>query len=183
MLREIYKGLPVTLKYFFIAFKSKTIQFFKMLVLKERSPHKLALSFAIGNYIAFCPFIGLHTAMIFLFAWIFKLNTAVTFATGYVVNNVFTAVPIFLSDYVFGYWLLHGVFHLKTHDINPTWMNIINDFLHTKLGIPNACFWSFMIGGNLLAIIVALVSYPLVKPLFVHLSRQMHKSEQNKENS
>ena len=155
--------------------KTKTISFFKGLVLKERSPKKLALSFAMGVYIAICPFIGLHTAMIFAFAWMFRLNTAVTFATGYIVNNPFSLVPIFAADYGFGYWLLHKVFHFKTQDINPSFVKYVNDFLYAKLGIPRACFWSFIIGGNLLAVILAIIAYFVAKPLFIKLSKQVYK--------
>ena len=160
--------------------RRKMTQFLKNLVLKERSPEKLTMSFAIGVYIAICPFVGLHTAMIFVFAWFFRLNTAVTFATGYVVNNVFTAIPIFLGDYAFGYWLLHKVLHLKTEAINPAWATGINEFLYAKLGIPHACFWSFMVGGNIVAIVLAVVSYPLIKPVFKRLVAEIYKRKQAK---
>ena len=33
----------------------------------ERCLHKLSLSFCLGVYIAFSPFVGFHTAMVFLF--------------------------------------------------------------------------------------------------------------------
>ena len=156
-----------------ILIKNKTKTFFKVLVLKERSPEKLAISFAMGVYIAICPFVGLHTAMIFVFAWMFRLNTAVTFATGYAVNNIFTMGPIFLADYGVGYWLLHSIMGLQTHHINPFWVTYVNDFLYNKLSIPNACFWSFMIGGNILSIGAAVLSYPIVKFLFKRLSLDM----------
>ena len=164
-----------SVKNLFCDVRKRTLNFLKNLALKERSPNKLAISFAVGIYIAICPFVGLHTLMIFIFAWVFRLNTAVTFATGYVTNNPFTIIPIFASDYAFGYWLLHNVLHFKTQDINPSWINFISDYLYLKLKIPHACFWSFMIGGNILAIAAALISYPIVKPIFVRIVKQVYK--------
>ena len=158
--------------------KNKSVSFFTSLVLKESSPEKMALSFAMGVYIAICPFVGFHTAMIFIFAWMFRLNTAVTFTTGYIINNIFTLIPIFLADYSLGYWLLHKVFLLQTNQINPFWVNYINNFLYRKLNIPNACFWSFMVGGNILAISAAVFSYPIAK-YFAKYIKNKRKNNKN----
>lgn len=45
----------------------------KAMVFKERSVHILALSFSLGVYIAFSPFIGLHTIMIFFYRGYYRL--------------------------------------------------------------------------------------------------------------
>ncbi|MBT3455853.1 DUF2062 domain-containing protein [bacterium] len=163
----------MSIRIMFSSVRKRAFQFLKDLALKEKSPNKLALSFAMGVYIAICPFLFLHTLMIFVFAWLFRLNTAVTFATGYVVNNPFSMVPIFATDYAFGYWLLHKVFNFTTHELNPFWITYINEAINQKIGIPDACFWSFMVGGNIIAIVAGVASYFIMKPAFKRIIRQV----------
>ncbi len=43
----------------------------------EKDHKKLALGISLGVYIALCPFIGFHTAMVFLCAWLFRLHVGV----------------------------------------------------------------------------------------------------------
>lgn len=45
----------------------KVKNFFASLILKEPSPHKLAVAFSAGVYIAFSPFPGFHTVMVIFF--------------------------------------------------------------------------------------------------------------------
>lgn len=142
--------------------------FLKKLIYEEQSSHRLAVSFCLGIYIAFSPFVGLHTVMIFVFSWIFKLNFAVMFASAYFVNNIWTAVPIYALDYIFGYWLVHD-FGQITNLINPWWMSTVEWFIENKLGFTKPCLWSFLIGGNVLGIVLALLCYPPIKRTFSKL--------------
>ena len=93
--------------------------FFEKLVLKERSPRILALSLCIGVYIAFCPFVGFHTVLVFALSWILSLNFSVTLASSVFVNNPWTMVPIYSVDYVFGDWIF------KLFGINSRQNNLI----------------------------------------------------------
>ena len=40
----------------------------------HESPQRTALAFAIGVFIGFSPAYGLHTLMVFFFAWALRLN-------------------------------------------------------------------------------------------------------------
>ncbi len=62
------------------------------LALKDRSPAKLAAAFCMGVYIAFSPFPGFHTAMVFVLSWMCHLNVGVVFASSCVINNPWTMV-------------------------------------------------------------------------------------------
>jgi len=150
--------------------------FFSKLISHEQSPNKLAFSFCVGNYIAFSPFIGFHGIMACVFSWLFRLNLAVTFATAYFVNNIWTAIPVYTADYAFGYWLVHNIFHLNTEAFTPSWMNALSLYLEQKLGLPRPCFWSFLIGGNILGIIVSVGLYPGMQRLFNKLIQQKHEN-------
>lgn len=152
----------------------KISHYFKQFVAHEKSAQKLALSFCIGNYIAFSPFLALHTVMIFLSVWLFGLNPAVTFAVAYGVNNPWTAIPIYTIDYFFGYSILHWLLHIDTAYYTPGWVNIISNFCEQRLGIATPCFWSFFIGGNLLGFLTSLILYPFIKRIFQRFIFQMH---------
>ncbi len=145
-------------------------QFFQSMAYQELSPSTLALSFCIGSYIAFSPFIFLHTVMVFIFGWLFKLNIPVTFAASCGINNPWTAVPIYVIDYVFGYWMVHSVGKMELS--NPSWMCWIENFIQNTLHLSKPCLWSFLIGGNLLGIIVSIVLYPVMKKIFTLLMKE-----------
>ncbi len=142
------------------------LAYFKKLAYEEKSPHKLALSFCMGAFIAFSPFPGLHTIMIFAFSVLFGLNLSVTFAAAYGINNPITLIPVYAADYGLGYWLLHKLLALDVAAINPWWMQTCSMYFEQKLGLPLPCIWSFLIGGNILGIVIALVLYPITKQLF-----------------
>ncbi|MFH1461596.1 MAG: DUF2062 domain-containing protein [bacterium] len=117
------------------------------------SVEKLTLSFCLGIYIAFSPFPGVHTIMMFIAKWLFKINFPILFiATS--INNPWTMIPFYTFDYTFGYWFLH-----KFIGFNPGW----SIPLAKIFGSGKICVWSFFIGGNLLGIGIALLSYPFVK--------------------
>src|SRR5215210_95375 len=65
-------------------------------------PERTALAFSIGIFIAFSPFLGLHTIMATALAFIFRFNKVAIY-TGTFVNNPFlTLVPIILASYGIG---------------------------------------------------------------------------------
>jgi uncharacterized protein (DUF2062 family) len=149
------------------------INYLKKFVYEEQSAQKLTLSFCIGCYIALSPFLFLHTVMVFIAVWLFELNLPVTLAAA-AINNPWTMVPVFMADYLFGYWLVHNVMGIEYFMASPNWMNNINDFCEMTLGITKPCLWSFMIGGNLLGILLSLALYPIMKKLFEKLILEIH---------
>jgi uncharacterized protein (DUF2062 family) len=132
---------------------------------------KLTQSFCIGIYIAFSPFFGLHTAMMFAAKFLFKLNFPVLFlATSF--NNPWTMVAFYSFDYFFGYWLIHTFL-----GFNPTWTIP----LARIFGSGNICIWSFLIGGNILGILFAIGSYPFMHILFKNLVKKFkHDNKETK---
>lgn len=149
----------------------KIKQFLQKLVSLEKSPRKLALSFCMGNYIAFSPFLFFHTAMIFIFSWLFRLNTAVTFATAYFINNPLSMTAVYTADYMVGHWLFYSILGVNPRLYNPHWIQYLNEICEKKIGIMLPCFWSFMIGGNVLAIVTSIILYPFMKIIFTRMMR------------
>lgn len=142
--------------------------FIKKMIYHERSPEKLALSFSMGTYIAFSPFMGFHTVMVFLFTWIFGLNLGVTLASSCFINNPWTMIPVYSAGYGFGYWMMHNLFNINTIFLEPAWMMSVNNFFEHTIGFAKPCLWSFLVGGNILGIALGLFLYPLMKRIFAH---------------
>src|SRR5437763_1004449 len=59
----------------------------------HESPHRTALAFAVGAFIAFSPTYGLHTLSVAFCTWAFRLN-CVALLAGSLINNPWTVLPI-----------------------------------------------------------------------------------------
>jgi uncharacterized protein (DUF2062 family) len=126
------------------------------------SPSKMALSVCVGLYIAFSPFPGGHTIMMLVAGWLWGLNFPILFLA-VSINNPWTMIPFFTFDYFFGYWLLHSFF-----GCHSLWeLSLAKIF-----GSGKICMFSFLIGGNVLGIAVALISYPIMKFIFTKIERK-----------
>ncbi len=131
------------------------------------STSQLAKSAAIGVYIAFSPFPGAHTVMMFIFKFFLRLNFPILFlATS--INNPWTMIPFFSLDYAFGYWLVHHVLG---------WSPGFSIPLHSVFGSGSICVWSFLIGGNILGIVSAFMCYPLFRIMFSRVFAAKEKTE------
>jgi uncharacterized protein (DUF2062 family) len=140
------------------------------LLQKESSHKKLILSCCVGVYIAISPFIFLHTVMTVLFGWLFALNIPVMFTVSWCINNPWTMIPIYTFDCVMGNWIFTLV-GIDSMQCNPCWMANINTFLADYLGITGISFWAFMVGGNLFALALSGILYPLFSYFFIKIRR------------
>ncbi|MGH7232581.1 MAG: DUF2062 domain-containing protein [Nitrospiraceae bacterium] len=138
----------------------------RLLHLNE-SPHRTALAFAVGTFIAFSPTYGLHTIMVFFCAWAFRLNMVALLA-GAFVNNPWTLVPILAATLWVGFQL-PGM-----PDMPPLqWENIDTASLYQHV-MPY--FVPFVAGGTLLSVVGVLISYPIAYALISYYRRHVaHK--------
>ncbi len=123
----------------------------QLLHLKE-SPHRTALAFAIGAFIAFSPTYGLHTLSVLFFAWAFRLN-AVALIAGSLINNPWTVVPILGATLWTGVQLT-GLPQVPS--VNWADLSMLAFYEHIK---PYAA--PFFLGGFVLSAIGAAISYPV----------------------
>lgn len=79
------------------------LQFKKILSL-DAHPGHIAVGFAVGVFISFTPFFGLHTPMAIAIAFLFRLNK-LTCITGAWVNTPLTVVPVLVASYNLGRFL------------------------------------------------------------------------------
>jgi len=148
------------------------------LMLKEGCPDRLALSLSLGAYIAFCPFVGFHTVLVFAFAWLLSLNALLLLAISNGINNPLTMLPIYASGHMTGSWLLNGLFGYDTYCLDPAWMHWINTKIMATIGIPKLSLTAFMIGGNILGLAIAVLLYPIAQATFRLLGQKIKKAKQ-----
>src|SRR5215210_4939854 len=65
-------------------------------------PERTALAFSVGVFIAFSPFLGLHTIMATALAFLFRFNKIAIYSGTFVNNPFLTLVPIILASYAIG---------------------------------------------------------------------------------
>ncbi|MBA5867414.1 MAG: DUF2062 domain-containing protein [Nitrospira sp. CR1.3] len=123
----------------------------QMLHLQE-SPERTALAFAIGAWIAFCPFYGFHMILVVFCTWAFGLNFVALMA-GALINNPWTIVPILGATYWTGALMLGRVDvpSFDWHDLS--FMAIYHQVMPYAL--------PFALGGAVLSLAGAALSYPL----------------------
>lgn len=79
----------------------KLKQQFKKILSLDAHPGHISVAFAVGVFISFTPFFGLHTPLAIALAFIFRLNK-VACITGAWVNTPLTVVPILAASYSLG---------------------------------------------------------------------------------
>ena len=127
-------------------------------------PHRTALAFAVGAFIAFSPTYGLHTLSALFCAWAFRLNV-VALVAGSLINNPWTVVPIL------GATLWTGVQLTGLPEVPAmNWADLSAMALYKQV-MPYAM--PFFLGGFVLSALGAVVGYPIAyAAIVVHRGRQ-----------
>lgn len=93
--------------------KQKLLVKFKTILSLDSHPGHIALGFAVGVFISFTPFFGLHTPMAIVIAFLFRLNK-VACITGAWINTPLTVVPVLVASYNLGTFLNGKTAHTLT---------------------------------------------------------------------
>jgi uncharacterized protein len=125
----------------------------------EDTPHRIALAFGIGVWIAFFPIIGIHTGMALGIAFAFRLSRAVT-VLGCYLNNPWTLVPLYTFGTGLGCWILgvpieglgeaRGAF--AHHSFGRAVIHALRPFL-----------WPYVIGNSILGVLAGLAAYVVLR--------------------
>ena len=115
----------------------------------DNHPGHIAAGFAVGVFISFTPFFGIHTPMAIIAAFLFRLNK-LTCITGAWVNTPLTVVPVLIGSYRLGDFLLGGSDEpLVLKEL--TWSFALE--LLRQHGAP------LLLGSSLIGFVVAVASY------------------------
>jgi hypothetical protein len=118
----------------------------------EESPQRTALAFAVGAAIAFCPLYGFHMVLVGICSWAFRLNFVALLA-GAFINNPWTLVPVLGATYWIGAVIL-GRSDRPSFDWNDLSFSAVYEQV-MPYAVP------FAVGGIVLSLLAAIVSYPL----------------------
>jgi uncharacterized protein (TIGR03546 family) len=136
---------------------------FKDILSLDCHPGHVSAGFAVGVFISFTPFFGLHTPLALAIAIIFRLNK-LTCLTGAWVNTPLTVIPVLGISYKLGRLLLGRSpqeLHIK-HELS--WQYALK--LMDKHGS------SLLLGTSILGFIAAIISYFICYYLVVHFRRK-----------
>lgn len=135
----------------------------RRLLALDDSPERTALAFAIGVFIAFSPFLGLHTILATLIAFAFRFNKIAIYAGTFINNPFLTLVPIIILSYVLGAVLTGQPLRLPHRSLellaNPHLTS--GDYWRTLWTQAREIVVPFAVGGMILSVVCSLVSYPL----------------------
>lgn len=137
---------------------------FRRLLAIDDPPERTALAFSIGVFIAFSPFLGLHTIMATALAFLFRFNKIAIY-TGTFVNNPFlTLVPIIIASYAVGAFILGRPLRIPDEGLellkNP---RLFTGEYYRMLFVQswNSVVWPFSVGAMALSVVCSLLAYPL----------------------
>ncbi len=138
--------------------KEKIKQQFKKILSLDAHPGHIAAGFAMGVFISFTPFFGLHTPMAIALAFIFRLNK-LTCLTGAWVNTPLTIVPVLAASYKLGV-VLQGETMKELSFKNLDWHSLQ----------PYAK--SILLGSSIIGFMAAVAGYFICYWLVIRLRRK-----------
>src|SRR5215218_2567406 len=136
---------------------------FRRLLAIDDPPERTALAFSIGVFIAFSPFLGLHTILATVLAFAFRFNKVAIY-TGTFVNNPFlTLVPIIVASYAVGAFILGRPLSIPDEGLellkNP---RIFSSQYYKLLFVQSwNIVWPFSVGAMALSVVCSALAYPL----------------------
>jgi uncharacterized protein (DUF2062 family) len=144
---------------------------FRRLLAIDDPPERTALAFSIGVFIAFSPFLGLHTILATFIAFAFRFNKVAIYTGTFVNNPPLTLVPIIIASYAVGALVLgrplkipdEGVELLKDPHL------LTGDYYRKLFGQSLQILEPFALGGMILSVICSLIAYPLTLRALRHV--------------
>jgi uncharacterized protein (DUF2062 family) len=136
---------------------------FRRLLAIDDPPERTALAFSIGVFIAFSPFLGLHTILATAVAFYFRFNKIAIY-TGTFINNPFlTLVPIIIASYAVGAFILGRPLSIPDEGLellkNP---RLFSGDYYRQLFVQSwSIVWPFTVGATSLSVVCSLLAYPL----------------------
>lgn len=134
----------------------------------EDSPHRIALSFGLGVFIAFSPLLGLHTLIALGIAVAFRLSKA-AMIVGIYVNNPWTIAPMYMAGTLLGCFLL-GV---STDDLATIRFDEHGWAFYRSLAAQLWPYlWPFVVGNTLLGMLFGGLAYLALRRVIERRAKQ-----------
>jgi uncharacterized protein (DUF2062 family) len=140
---------------------------FRRLLALDDPPERTALAFSLGVFIAFSPFLGLHTILATLIAFLFRFNKVAVYAGTFINNPFLTLVPIIIASYAVGALILGRPLRIPDSGVellrHPHLLTA--DYYHKLFLESDDIIWPFSIGGLTLSVVCSLIAYPVTSSL------------------
>jgi hypothetical protein len=151
-------------------------KWFETLLHIEDTPERTAAAFALGVFFGFSPFLGFHTILAVIFAFLLNLNRVA------VLLGVYSNLPWFLAPYyaivttagaaITGHRIPRG-FRMRVESLFELSLFHV-EFWHQLAVILRPLLWPYTVGSLIGAVLLAGVAYP-VALAFVESRRRLQK--------
>jgi len=136
---------------------------FRRLLAIDDPPERTALAFSIGVFIAFSPFLGLHTILATLIAFVFGFNKIAIYTGTFLNNPPLTLVPIIIASYAVGAFLMGRPLRIPSEGIDLLkHPHLLTADYYRQIFVRS---WylvePFALGGIMLSVVCSLITYPL----------------------
>ena len=136
---------------------------FRRLLAIDDPPERTALAFSIGVFIAFSPFLGLHTILATFIAFVFRFNKVAIYTGTFVNNPPLTLVPIIVASYAVGAFFMGRPLRIPPDGVellkNP---HLLTGEYYRRLFVQSlSIVVPFALGGMVLSVVCSLIAYPL----------------------
>jgi uncharacterized protein len=156
---------------------------FRRLLAIDDPPERTALAFSIGVFIAFSPFLGLHTIMATAVAFLFRFNKIAIYSGTFINNPFLTLIPIIIASYAVGAFILGRPLRIPDEGLelleNP---RIFSGDYYRLLFVQSwsSIVWPFSVGAMALSVVCSLLAYPLtLRTLRAYQHHKTHKLTRN----
>jgi len=141
----------------------------------EDTPERTAAAFALGVFFGFSPFLGLHTALGIIAAFLLNLNRVA------VLLGVYSNLPWIIAPY-YAFATMAGA-RITGHKLPPGLRSQLGalfeltvfgtEFWHRLITILKPLLWPYTVGSTFGALVLAALAYPLALA-FVTSRRRIH---------
>jgi hypothetical protein len=140
---------------------SRIRQLTQVLLHLEDTPHRTALAFGVGVFIAFSPLLGIHWLLALGTAFALRLNR-VAVLLGTYVNNPWTLAPLYLAGTALGCAML-GV---STEGLSTIdWNRHGWDFYQHLLQHLRPYLWPYVLGNTVLGALSGTLVYVILREM------------------
>jgi uncharacterized protein (DUF2062 family) len=141
--------------------------FLRQLLHLGDSPERTALAFSIGVFLSFSPFIGLHTIIGLVIAFLFKLNR-LALLIGVYVNTPWTLAPAASLGTAVGFFALGSEGKLS----QISWDSMLSEsFWKRMLSDVENLLLPFFVGNLVLSFVAALIAYLITRRVLLRHRR------------